>query len=405
MTDSRGEPTTESDDRIPVTVVSGVLGAGKTTLVNNLLRNEQGYRIAVIVNDMGEVNVDADLFERENEDAGIVDLSNGCICCRLQDDLLTEAERLAELREFDYLVVESSGISEPIPVARTLVEGTEDSNDPRERFRLDTTVTVLDSYGFWKEFDSGASIPDSDDPDRPLAEVLVESIEFCDVLLCNKADMVPDAEMDTIEAAIRQLQPRAHIERTTYSEVDPGLVLGTGRFDFEEARRSAGWKAQLRDHRRGEHDHEADDHKTEDHLAEGHQANDQNATERGHAHDHAEGAAEAHGIDSFVYARDRPFDPEALVEALGEREDNVIRAKGLCYVAGTDSVIGMSRAGGAIQAGPIGDWGEESPRTELVFIGSDMDREGVTELLDSCLTEPDAAVADPESVFPVRIDP
>ncbi|WP_138007447.1 CobW family GTP-binding protein [Halalkalirubrum salinum] len=386
MTDSRGEPPTESDDRIPVTVVSGVLGAGKTTLVNNLLRNEQGYRIAVIVNDMGEVNVDANLFERENEDAGIVDLSNGCICCRLQDDLLTEAERLAELREFDYLVVESSGISEPIPVARTLVEGTADSNDPRERFRLDTTVTVLDSYGFWKEFDSGASIPDSDDPDRPLAEVLVESIEFCDVLLCNKTDMVPDAEMDTIEAAIRQLQPRAHIERTTYSEVDPGLVLGTGRFDFEEARRSAGWKAQLREHRRGDYDVDANEHATG-------------------GHSHTEGAADAHGIDSFVYARDRPFDPEALVEALGERDDNVIRAKGLCHVAGTDSVIGMSRAGGAIQAGPIGDWGEESPRTELVFIGSDMDRDGVTELLDSCLTEPDAAVADPVSVFPVRIDP
>jgi len=344
----------------------------------------------VIVNDMGEVNVDADLFERESEDAGIVDLSNGCICCRLQDDLLTEAERLTERREFDYLVVESSGISEPIPIARTLIEGTEDSNDPSERFRLDTTVTVLDSYGFWKEFDSGASIPDSDDPDRPLAEVLVESIEFCDVLLCNKSDMVPDEEMERIEAAIRQLQPRAHIERTTYSEVDPALVLGTGRFDFEEARRSAGWKAQLRDHRHGEHDHEADD---------------QDASERGHDHDHAAGAAEAHGIDSFVYARDRPFDPEALVAALGERDDSVIRAKGLCYVAGTDSVIGMSRAGGAVQAGPIGDWGEESPRTELVFIGSDMDRDGVSELFDSCLTEPDAAVADPESVFPVRIDP
>ncbi|APW97770.1 cobalamin biosynthesis protein CobW [Halobiforma lacisalsi AJ5] len=367
--------------RIPVTVVSGTLGAGKTTLVNHLLSNERGLEVAVIVNDMGEVNVDADLIARENEAEGIVDLSNGCICCRLQGDLLSEADRLARVRDFDYLLVEASGISEPIPIARVFTEGTEESSiDPTERFRLDTMVTVLDTYGFWKEFDAGESLPgDADsDPERPLGEVLVEGIEFCDVLLLNKCDMVPDDVLEEIEAVVAELQPTAERIRTTYSAVDPERVLDTGRFDFEAAKRSPGWKRRLAGHAHGEgRDHD-------------------------HDHDHEPSPAERHGVTSFVYTADRPFHPERVGAWLEEWNGSIVRAKGVCDVAGRDEVIGLSQAGPSVQAGPIGEWApEDDRRTRLVFIGRGMDEDGIREELDTCLTEPDGVPADAADPFPI----
>ncbi|ELY66393.1 cobalamin synthesis protein P47K [Natronococcus jeotgali DSM 18795] len=351
-----------------MTILSGYLGAGKTTLVNRLLANEAGYEIAVIVNDMGEVNVDAELIARENEAEGVIDLSNGCICCRLQGDLLEEARRLAETREFDYLLVESSGISEPIPVARVFLEGTEESEiDPTELFELDTTVTVLDTYGFWKEFDAGATLPEGAQPDeeRPLSEVLVEGVEFCDVLLLNKTDMVPDDVLEEIETVVERLQPRAERVRTTYAEVDPDLVLGTGRFDFEDAKRSQGWKRELR----GEsHDH-------------------------GHDHGPDASAAERHGVSSFVFRADEPFRPDELGAWLEDWDESVIRAKGVCHVAGREEVIGVSQAGPAVQAGPIGEWGpDDDRRTRLVFIGREMDEERLRTELESMLIESGRAI-------------
>ncbi|MGQ5516381.1 CobW family GTP-binding protein [Halococcus saccharolyticus] len=357
---------------IPVTVVSGPLGAGKTTLLNRVLDDPGGRDVAVIVNDMGEVNVDADRLARsaeEGDDPGIVDLSNGCICCRLQDDLVTEATRLAETRSFDVLLVESSGISEPIPVARTFLEGAEEGEiDPTDHYHLDTMVSVLDAYGFWKEFDAGASLPDDAEPDadRPLADVLIQAIEFCDVLLCNKSDMVPDEQLDEIEATIRTLQSRAEIVRTTYADVDPSLVLDTGRFDFTAATRSAGWKRALADEN-GDDDHNSDSHGGHDH-----------ATDRS--------AAEEHGVTSFVYTRERPFHPERLDDWLDTWTGNVIRAKGVFQLAGREAVMGLDQAGPAVQAGPIGEWdAEDDRRTRLVFIGSDLDETRIVEELDDCL--------------------
>ncbi|GAA0507409.1 GTPase, G3E family [Halorubrum aquaticum] len=357
------------DDRIPVTVLSGYLGAGKTTLVNHLLENPGDRRIAVILNDMGEVNVDAELIARENDEEGVIDLSNGCICCRLQDDLLTEADALADSREFDYLLVESSGISEPVPVARAFLEGTDGSEiDPTERFRLDTMVTVLDSYGFWKEFDAGEDLPGGANAgagaDRPLADVLVEGIEFCDVLLLNKTDMVPDDVMDRIESVADRLGPRAERIRTTYSEVDPERVLDTGRFDFEEAKRSAGWKRAIAES-------EAEGGDDEDHA------------HGGHAHDHAEGAAAAHGVDSFVYRSDDPLAAGPFADWLGDWDGSVIRAKGFVAVADSEEVIGVSQAGPSVQAGPIGEWDpDDDRRTRLVLIGEDMDERRLRAELD-----------------------
>jgi G3E family GTPase len=356
------------DDRIPVTVLSGYLGAGKTTMVNHLLANPGDRRIAVILNDMGEVNVDAELVARENDEEGVIDLSNGCICCRLQDDLLTEAAALAESREFDYLLVESSGISEPIPIARAFTEGTEDSDiDPTERFRLDTMVTVLDTYGFWKEFDAGESLPGGEGAatDRPLADVLVEGIEFCDMLVLNKTDMVPDDVLDEIESVAERLGPRATRIRTSHSEVDPESVLGTGLFDFETATRSPGWKREIAASESGET--EGDGH--------GHAG--------GHDHGHTEGAAAAHGVDSFVYRSTEPFAPRPFADWLGDWDGAIVRAKGVANVAGTDDVIGVSQAGPSVQAGPIGEWGpDDDRRTRLVFIGSDMDESRIRRELD-----------------------
>ncbi len=360
--------TTDPADSVPITVVSGPLGAGKTTLVNRLLSNPGDRRIAVVVNDMGEVNVDAELLAEETEE-GIVDLSNGCICCRLQDDLVTEVTRLAEERSFDYLVVEASGISEPLPIARTLSVGTDDASLP-ETFRLDTTVSVVDAYGFWKAFDAEESLPDAaPDPERPLTEVLVDQIEFCDVLLLNKCDMVPDDDLDAVEAAIRELQPRATLYRTTYSEVDPSAVLGTGLFDFEAARREQGWKRAL----------------TED----GHAADrdGQGEESHGHGHDHGDrSAAAAHGVESFVYRRERPFHSERFDAWLDDWDGSVVRAKGFAWVASRpETVLGVSQAGPSVQAGPIGEWGEDDPATRLVFIGREMDEDAIVSGLDECL--------------------
>jgi len=360
---------TNDSETIPMTVVSGPLGAGKTTLVNRLLNDPGDRRIAVVVNDMGEVNVDAELLDGASED-GIVDLSNGCICCRLQDDLVTEVTRLAEERSFDYLVVEASGISEPIPIARTLTEGTDGGSLP-ERFRLDTTVSVIDAYGFWKAFDPAASLPDAaPSPERPLTEVLVDQIEFCDVLLLNKCDMVPDDELDAVAASIRELQPRARVLRTTYSEVDPSAVLDTGLFDFVAARRRQGWKQAL----------------AASEGADGH--------DHGHAHDHdSDGAAAAHGVESFVYRRERPFDPEQFDDWLDEWAGDIVRLKGFVWVTSRpETVLGVSQAGPAVQAGPIGEWGDDDPATRLVVIGRDLDADAITAALDGCLSsEADAA--------------
>jgi G3E family GTPase len=360
---------------IPVTVVSGPLGAGKTTLLNRLLDDPGGREVAVIVNDMGEVNVDADRLARSAEggdDPGIVDLSNGCICCRLQDDLVTEATRLAETRSFDALVVESSGISEPVPVARTFLDGVDgDEIDPTDHYRLDTMVSVIDAYGFWKEFDAGASLPDDAEPDadRPLADVLVQAIEFCDVLLCNKADMVPDDRLDEIAATIRTLQSRAEIVRTTYADVDPSLVLDTAKFDFTAATRSAGWKRSLA----GEND------------------------DNGHDHTADRSAAAEHGVSSFVYNREQPFQPERLDDWLDTWTGDVIRAKGVFRLAGREDVMGLDQAGPSVQVGPIGEWNEEDDRrTRLVFIGTDLDETRIVEELDDCLVS-DSERDSPES--------
>ncbi|WP_101296750.1 GTP-binding protein [Halegenticoccus soli] len=381
-----------STDPTPVTVLSGALGAGKTTLLNHVLNAERRLDAAVVVNDMGEVNVDADLVERESElsqeDEEIIELSNGCICCRLRGDMLDEVGRLAERRDFDYLLVESSGISEPIPVAQTFARGFEDAEfDPTGVYELDTMVSVVDAHSFWRGFDSGRALTDAavaPDDARVPEEVFVDQIEFCDVLVLNKCDLVPDEELETIEATLRALQSRAKILRAEHGAVDPDEILGTGRFDFARASQSAGWKRELQ---------------------EGH---------------HHEDAAAEHGVVSFVYDRDRPFHPERIADLLRDLPDGVIRAKGFFWAAGREDVaMGLDKAGQSVRAGPAGTWlatlpPEEQKRyfaarpgieedwddewgdrgVQLVFIGRDVDEKGLASALDDCLLTDEEMDAD-----------
>ncbi|MCH7660884.1 MAG: GTP-binding protein [Euryarchaeota archaeon] len=365
---------------IPVTVLSGALGAGKTTTLNHLLTDSSDLNAAVVVNDMGEVNVDAELVERESTlggDEEIIELSNGCICCRLRGDMLEEIGRLAEKREFDYLLVESSGISEPIPVAQTFAMGFEDAEfDPRGVYELDTMVSVCDAHGLWRAFESGSALVgdgEASGVSQP-EEILMDQIEFCDVLLLNKCDLVPDDALKEIESVLRTLQPRAKIVRTEHGKIDPNGILDTGRFDFDEASASAGWIAEL-----DGHDHGA--------------------------------AAEEHGVTSFVYRAKRPFRPERFEALLQDMPEEVIRAKGFFWSAGREDVgMGMNVAGQSVRAGPGGRWVATLPEeqrerflerqpslreewdekwgdrgTELVFIGPGLDETALRERLDECL--------------------
>jgi len=367
---------------IPVTILSGSLGAGKTTTLNHVLTTDHELNAAVVVNDMGEVNVDADLVERESELSGdeeIIELSNGCICCRLRGDMLDQVGELAAARDFDYLLVESSGISEPIPVAQTFARGFEDADfDPTGVYELDTMVTVVDAHGIWQAFDSGTALTDDDvDPqgNRVPEEALMDQIEFCDVLLLNKCDLVPDDELDEIEAVLRTLQPRAEIIRTEHGAVDPGEILNTGRFDFQQASGSAGWKRELQ----GGHHHEA--------------------------------ATEEHGVDSVVFEADRPFHPERIAALFADLPEGIIRAKGFFWAAGREDIaMGLDKAGQSVRAGPKGQWLATLPKAEqeryiaarpgikddwddqwgdrgaqLVFIGREYDEGRLIEGLNDCL--------------------
>ncbi|MEI7024862.1 GTP-binding protein [Paenibacillus sp. y28] len=373
-----------NSNKIPVTVLSGYLGAGKTTILNHVLHNREGMRVAVIVNDLGEVNIDAALIKEagglSRTDEKLVEMSNGCICCTLREDLLQEVERLANEGRFDYILIESTGVGEPIPVAQTFTYIDEEHNIDLSRLcRLDTMVTVVDAYRFWHDFSSGETLLDRqqavDGQDtRDVVDLLISQIEFCDVLLLNKCDMVDQEDLDELEQVLRKLQPRAKLYRISKGQIDPKAILNTGLFDFEEASNSAGWLHEL------EHEH---------HTPE----------------------TEEYDISSFVYERNKPFHPGRLMAWMADWPEEVVRAKGIIWLATRHNLAqSLSQAGPSIQFGPAGYWIAALPEAEqrqimaeepevskswdpvygdraskFVLIGIKLDKKELTAQLDACL--------------------
>ena len=424
------------DEQPPVTILSGGLGAGKTTLLNHLLTvGGEEYDIAVLVNDVGEVNVDANLIENGSElsleDGGVTELSNGCICCGLQNELDQELLRLAFDEEFDYLVIEASGISDPVPIAQRFVSPARAST----LYDLDTTVTVVDAAQFHQAFVDGRPIKSADDGSRPLSDLLAEQVEFCDVLVLNKCDLVTEDERETVERVLETLHPGVDITRTTESAVEPEDVLGTGRFDREQAKRSARWKQVLSsDHGgTGEPESAEMDHRkshSHDEASERDNGHDGTHDGQGDDHDHRH-PPEEFGVGSFVYERHRPFHPERFNEWLRSFPESVVRAKGHLWVAGRERyALDLSQAGTQTHVEVNGRWAVTVPKFQrdsyresrpdlhwdeqwgdreikLVFIGAGMDDSAIAAALDDCLLSESEMAGnwnDLENPFPGTID-
>ncbi|MFJ8236258.1 GTP-binding protein [Ureibacillus sp. NPDC094379] len=372
--------------KIPVTVLSGYLGSGKTTVLNHILQNKQNLRVAVIVNDMSEINIDAEIVEKgggiSRTEEKLVEMSNGCICCTLREDLLIEVQNLVNIGNIDYIVIESTGIGEPIPVAQTFSYFDEESgiNLP-EICTLDTMVTVVDANSFWHDFESGESLLDRKEAvgeldERDVADLLIDQIEFCDVLILNKCDLVSEVELAKLERIIRTLQPEAKIIRTINGKIDPKEILNTGRFEFERVANSAGWLKEL---------------------------------QLGHENHTPE--TEEYGISSFTYTRKMPFHPVRFKEWSEQMPLSIVRAKGLIWSAAhNEYAILFSQAGSSVNIEPVSYWvaalSEQQQKqilsdnpeiqeewdiefgdrmTKLVIIGMDLDKEQITKKLDQCL--------------------
>jgi len=381
-------------ERIPVTVLSGSLGAGKTTLLNHLLTGAGDRDIAVLVNDMGDVNVDADLVAEGSEvdvAGGVTELSNGCICCELQDDLESAVVRLANDRKFDHLVVESSGISEPAPVARLFTT----ESRVAAKYRVNGLVTVVDSRLLVDTF-GGDGTPErvaAEEDDRPLSDLLVEQIEVSNAVVLNKADLCTDEELDEAEALVAALQPDADTVVTSFSEVDTEWLLDVERFDESEVGDLPGWKRALEDDDHDEADHDHGDEHHDDH----------------HGHRHPD---EVYGVSSFTYRARRPFHPERVAEVLRTLPDDVVRSKGTLWVADNDLRQTVGQAGPSVRATARGPWIASLPeveqdlyrsnrpslewddehgdrRTEFVVIGTGVDEAALRERLDDALVTDD----------------
>ena len=427
---------------VHVTLLTGYLGAGKTTLLNEVLSNQEGYKVAVIVNDIGEVNIDASLIAKGGQvtqkDDNLVPLQNGCICCTLKVDLINQIIDLVSSGKFDYLLIEASGICEPLPIAQsiTMLDG---SYDKRAKLcRLDNIVTVVDVARLADEFGCGENLVKDDIDDEDIENLLIQQIEFCNTIIFNKVDTISEEQLNKVKTIVKTLQPNAKTIDTNYGKVPVSEILNTERFDFDEASMSAGWIQALEnydadedehhdhdeheheEHEHEEHGHHHDEHENDDHDHEGHDhhhdehENDDHGHHghhHHHHHHHGEGEAEEYGIGSFVYYRRKPFAKEKFEDWINDMPKGIIRSKGIIWAAENNNDAYMfEQAGKQINITNAGRWYATAPRRvraqamkddptlvkdwdeevgdrmiKLVFIGQNLDKEAIIKSLDDCL--------------------
>lgn len=434
-----------NNQEVPVLLLTGYLGSGKTTLLNRILKNEQGIRFAVIVNDIGEVNIDADLIQQggivDQKDDSLVALQNGCICCTLKMDLVQQLSDIVKMQRFDYIVIEASGICEPAPIAQTICSiptmGAQYNEGGTPK--LDCIVTVVDALRMKDEFGCGKSLLGAKREEEDIENLVIQQIEFCNIILLNKASEVSPEELERVRQIVRALQPKAEIIECDYGNVDFEKILGTGMFDFDDVATSAAWIDEIEKHSNVEDDHHHEDehheehdehhrhdheHHRHDHEHHHHDHDHEEECESHHGgectchhhhhHHHGEGEAEEYGIGTFVYYARKPFDITLFDDFVARRwPKSVIRAKGLCWFVDQPHLCYIfEQAGRQVQLQNAGQWYATMPAGELeqfrkdnpgvnndwddkygdrqqklVFIGQHLDRDAITAELDKCLTE------------------
>ena len=398
---------------IPVLLLTGYLGSGKTTLLNRILKNQEGIKFAVIVNDIGEVNIDADLIEKGGvvgqQDDSLVALQNGCICCTLKMDLVKQLQDILAMHRFDYIVIEASGICEPAPIAQTIVNipslGPEYVKDGY--LQLDCIVTVVDALRMRDEFKNGNDLLRQHIDEEDIENLVIQQIEFCNIILLNKASEVSKEELAEVRQIIRAIQPKAEIIECDYGNVELDKILHTEKFNFEEVATSATWIRELEGHDDDDDDDDDDHHH---HAHESHSPHDDH--HHHHHHHHDEGEAEEYGIGTFVYYARRPFDLGLFDDFVARKwPKSIIRAKGICYFKGEEDICYVfEQAGRQVSLRDAGQWYATMPKDELdqmmaqnpqlrndwddqygdrmqklVFIGQHLDKDQITEALDFCL--------------------
>ena len=405
---------------VPVLLLTGYLGSGKTTLLNRILSNRRGIRFAVIVNDIGEVNIDADLIQKGgivgSNDDSLVALQNGCICCTLKMDLVQQLYDIIALKKFDYIVIEASGICEPEPIAQTICSMAQMAPEITRNGLpyVDCIVTVVDALRLKDEFDCGSDLTKKDIDEEDIENLVIQQIEFCNIVLLNKAADVEPHELERIRQIVRGIQKKAQIIECNYGDVELDKILNTSLFDYEKVATSATWIAELEQHHDDDDDDDDDEHEHEHHHHEHEEHHHDHEHHHHHHHDHDEGEAEEYGIGTFVYYRRKPMrlsEFDQFVARLWPK--GIIRAKGICYFKGEEDVCYLfEQAGKQVKLQNIGQWYATMPAAELemmkqrdpnllrdwdetygdrmqklVFIGQHLDKEAITTLLDACLVE------------------
>ena len=359
---------------VPVLLLTGYLGSGKTTLLNKILANKKGIKFAVIVNDIGEVNIDAALIEKGGvvgqKDDSLVSLQNGCICCTLKMDLVEQLKEIVDMKRFDYIVIEASGICEPAPIAQTIcsIPSLGPQYIKNGILRLDSIVTVVDALRMKDEFANGSDLMKQDIDEEDLASLVIQQMEFCNIILLNKAAEVEPKELEHLKQIIRAIQPKAEIFECNYGDVDLDLIVNTHKFDWQTVATSAGWIQEIETERNGENEEEEDEHEHHHHDHDHHDEHGHHHHHHhDHDHDHEGGEVEEYGIGTFVYYRRKPFDLALFDEFVARKwPRDVVRAKGICYFADErDMCYVFEQAGQQKTVKQAGQWLATMPADQL----------------------------------------